>query len=246
MSQLGPEGDAPLADLEGFDRYAIYFAPAAPTPLADFGAAWLGRGPDGAARPRLVVDGLPEALEALTPSARRYGFHATLKAPFALAAGHDARGLDRALHDFAAARPAADGPPLRLSTEFGFVCLRPDGPSPSIDALAAEVMMRFDAFRAPLTEAALEKRRASALSPRQEALLVDYGYPYVLDEFRFHMTLTKPLAAVAAAAVAEAIGPRLAPILAAPLRIDTLRLFGERDPGDGFVELASYPLRHGI
>src|SRR5438445_432365 len=35
---------------------------------------------------------------------------------------------------------------------------------------------------------------ATGLSARQAELLARWGYPYVHDEFRFHMTLTGPIA----------------------------------------------------
>ena len=70
-------------------RYALYYAPPPGTALAAFGARWLGRDPDGAEAPAS-----PE-LARVTPGEwrravalpRRYGFHATLKAPFSLAEG---------------------------------------------------------------------------------------------------------------------------------------------------------------
>src|SRR5258708_19714311 len=70
-------------------RYAIYFVPAADTALYRFGAAALGydcfTGADIATLDALPVDA--GAWRELTREPRRYGFHATLKAPFHLAAG---------------------------------------------------------------------------------------------------------------------------------------------------------------
>ena len=81
--------------MDDWRRQAIYFAPPAGSPLARFGAAWLGWDPEaGAEVEGLPVAGLPLPREALVAAPRRYGFHATLKPPFRLAAGRDAAGLD--------------------------------------------------------------------------------------------------------------------------------------------------------
>src|SRR3546814_13524543 len=68
-------------------------------------------------------------------------------------------------------------------------------PAPEMRALADAAVQRLDALRAPLTPREIERRLQSRLSPRQEALLGRWGYPYVFDEFRFNMTLTGSLAA---------------------------------------------------
>ena len=51
----------------------------------------------------------------------------------------------------------------------------------------------FDQFRAPLSSADMVRRQAGSLSDKQKAYLELWGYPYVFDEFRFHMTLTGAL-----------------------------------------------------
>ena len=69
-------------------RYAIYYAPSADTPLWRKTAAWLGRDAYvGAATERPALAALQGVdLDTLTADPRSYGFHATLKAPFELAA----------------------------------------------------------------------------------------------------------------------------------------------------------------
>ena len=153
-------------------RYAIYFTPPPESALERFGAVWFAR--------------KVSCLDA----PRRYGFHGTLKAPFRLKAGEGEPELLSAAESFAHGRWAFSGPPLRLSVLAGFLALTLSEPCDELDRLAADCVTAFDRFRAPATEAELARRRLTGLSSRQEALLLRWGYPYVMDAFRFHMTLT--------------------------------------------------------
>ena len=80
-----------------------------------------------------------------------------------------------------------------MSILAGFLALTPSEPFEELDRLAADCVAAFDRFRAPAAEAELARRRRTGLSLRQEALLLRWGYPYVMDAFRFHLTLTGPL-----------------------------------------------------
>ena len=176
-------------------RYAIYYTPAAADPLTRRAAAWLGRDAFTGAplsRPQLPgLEGLD--LEVLTEDPRGYGFHATLKAPFNLAPGTG----EAALLDFAEAfarrrtRFEAEIAPAALGRFLAFRLARP---SPDVQALHDACVREFDAFRAPLGDADLARRRKSPLSAEQDAKLLAWGYPYVFDDFRFHMTLTSSIA----------------------------------------------------
>src|SRR5262245_28649656 len=106
-------------------RYAIYFAPAAGSPLAQFGALCLGRDvATGEAKAQPRIDGLsPERWQTLTASPRRYGFHATLKAPFHLAEGRTREGLVDQLERFANLQRPFDAPGLRVARIADFLAL---------------------------------------------------------------------------------------------------------------------------
>ncbi|TYC52480.1 DUF1045 domain-containing protein [Rhodobacterales bacterium] len=176
-------------------RYAIYFAADANDPLMQLGSAWLGRDPfSEVPREQPSVDGLsPERFAELTASPRRYGFHGTLKAPFSLAPERSEAELVKACSDF-----ATDVAPFMVESfvvnRLGrFLALTPEGDEPDLAAFASLCVRRFEPFRAPLGEADLERRRKSALTPRQDAYLMKWGYPYIFDEFRFHMTLSDKL-----------------------------------------------------
>lgn len=216
--------------LEGFARYAVYFAPPRGSPLGRLGSGWLGHDPEGEAPPPPEVDDLPAPREALVARPRRYGFHATLKAPFRLAAGVEAAALDAGLGALAASQAACLAPPLQATVADGFVSLRPGGPAPGLDALAAACVTGLDRFRAPLPPQE-RAARAAGLDAAETAHLERWGYPYVLDRFAFHMTLTGPLPEREAAQAAAALGRAFAPALAGPLEVGQVALFG--DPGEG-------------
>src|SRR3546814_20748675 len=110
--------------------------------------------------------------------------------------------------------------PLRLVILDGFLALVPSGPSDALEALAAGCVQRFERFRAPPSALELARRRSNGLTPRQERNLKDWGSPYVLADFRFHLTLT---ARTPDQAAHPAIRAGLA-ALAAPVRPATLPL----------------------
>lgn len=223
-------------------RFAIFVAPPAHHPIAMFAAAWLGRdAQSGAAIPQPRIPELaPERLAEITASPRHYGFHGTLKAPFALAEGRTEEELHTAAAEFAATR-IGFSVALTVSELDGFLALLPATPCPPLDRLAAHCVRAFDEFRAPPDAAELERRRAAGLSPRQKALLETWGYPYVMEEFRFHMTLTGRLDEPERARVRAILVDRLAPLLAEPLVIDALALFRQPDPSTPLFETARYP-----
>ncbi|MBU3261643.1 DUF1045 domain-containing protein [Roseovarius sp. PS-C2] len=214
-----------------FKRYAIYYLPE-PGPLAEFGAAWLGwdaaSGQD-MAHPR--IDGLPLPAEQITDTPRKYGLHATIKPPFRLAPGTTENALNDALAAFCADQPAVTLDGLELAQLGRFLALRPEGDETALNALAANAVRILDAFRASMTEAELTHRRAANLNPEQDALLLQWGYPYVMESFRFHITLTGKLPKALARQTAQVLKPHLAPLLPQPFRIATLCLMGEAADG---------------
>jgi len=175
-------------------RYALYFTPAPGSALARFGAAVLGYdGDEASAVPRLPLTGLDaDAVAAATAEPGRYGFHATIAAPFRLAPDRTETGLVSALETFAGRPPVSVGR-LRPALLSRFMALVPCDRSPAIAALAEDCVRAFDPFRAPLSPTDRQRRETSGLSARQIELLDRWGYAYVLDEFRFHMTLAGPL-----------------------------------------------------
>jgi putative phosphonate metabolism protein len=225
-------------------RYAIYFAPVAGSDLAQFGDRWLGRNAEtGASLEHPTLSGFDAArLRELTEAPRQYGFHGTLKPPFRLADGCDAGDLRRALTGFAAQRGAFEVEALTLEAIGDFIALVPEEPSPALSNLADLCVTEFDAYRAPPDAGELARRHAAGLSPRQVELLARWGYPYVLDEFRFHLTLTGPIVdAAERARVARLLGPLLAPLIGQPMPVRELCLFHQPDRASPFRLIQRFP-----
>jgi len=176
-------------------RYAFYFVPDAEAPLYRFGTSVLGYDcRTGQETP--FIDGVDTAAwPAIVREPKVYGFHATLKAPIRLAAGVDERDLVQAVSDFAAKRVAVGAAPLALRALGSFIALVPAGDADGINSLAADCVRAFEPFRAPLTADDRARRLASPLTARQIEHVDSWGYPYVFEEFRFHMTLTGALPA---------------------------------------------------
>lgn len=223
-----------------FKRYAIYYTPIQGTPLADFGAHWLGwDSASGTSRAHPAMDGLDVADITATP--RKYGFHGTIKPPFRLAPGMTAQALADAVAALCAdAAPVTlDG--LELARLGRFLALVPTGNADALGALAARAVQELDAFRAPPNESELAKRRASRLNAAQEANLVRWGYPYVLDQFRFHLTLSGQLGEDIATRTQTALATPLAALDLTPYAITGLTLLGEDDAGK-FHQIHRYTL----
>lgn len=222
-------------------RYAIYYVPAASSELYRFGAALLGY--DAFSGDALAFpEGLPPDWQELTHDPRKYGFHATLKAPFALAAGETEAALIDALDAFAAAPRAIPEIAPVVRTISGFTAVVPSEASSDLTALARDCVVAFDHFRAPLTSADRIRRNPDALTPRQVELLDRWGYPYVMEAFFFHMTLTGRLPAERRAAVLEMLQQRFATLSFTTLRIDHIGLFRQDDSDARFRIIAHVAL----
>ncbi|OYU48755.1 MAG: phosphonate metabolism protein [Rhizobiales bacterium PAR1] len=229
-------------------RYAIYLAPEPGTPLWQLGSALLGYdAATGHDLPFPEVPGIdPDVWRALTEDPRRYGFHLTLKAPFRLADGVTVAGLEEALTAFVAQRQDLDG--VRFGIEIrhyadgtGFVCLAPAGPAPDLSALEAAVVPHFDHFRAPLSEQEKARRKPATLPERERHYLNRFGYPFVLDAFRPHFSLTGRHAEPerTASALTEVIMQEPGVMKFAP---KTLVLFEQPDSASRFVIRRAFKL----
>jgi len=221
-------------------RAALYWAPEADDPLHARGSAWLGRdAATGAALAQPVLDGLDIA--ALTADPRGYGLHATLKPPFRLAGDYGSLLVEAKA--FAAATAPFDLPPLAVHDLDGFLALRETARCPALHAFADACVAAFDAYRAPLTEAEIARRRPDRLSAAQRENLMRWGYPYVFGDWRFHVTLTRRLSPDEKTAVLPAVTRFLGDAPGRARRVAALSVFIQPAPGAPFTIATRLPLR---
>jgi putative phosphonate metabolism protein len=225
-----------------FPRYAIYYAPEPGSTLDHMGSQLLGYDAH-----RGIALPFPGGIEfadwrELTQDPRKYGFHATLKAPMPLTPDKDEDQLRAACAAFAAEPRAIPVIEPIVDLISGFIALVPAKPSAALQQLAASCVQAFDPFRAALTEKDRARRNPSKLSPRQVGYLDRWGYPYVFDEFRFHMTLTGRVAPDRAAGIVAMLRARLSDITREPLAIDRLALFRQDADREPFRIIEHWPL----
>ena len=208
-------------------RFALYFAPARDSVFDRAAEAWLAQS-----------DLLP-----MTVSARRYGFHATLKAPFSLAPDFDRADLEQALSAFAARHAPVSLGRLAPTLLDGFLALTATPQPQALTDFAATVVTAFERLRAPLDSAERDRRLKAQLSPRQIELVDLYGYPYVLEQFLFHMTLTDRLPGDRRDELLGRAVDWFAGALGSPIVLDRLALFHEAEPGAAFTRLDDFVLQ---
>lgn len=231
-----------------FKRYAVYFGPRRHEALFRFGVEWLGTDPEtGSDALPIPLPGFSaEDHDLLISAPRRYALHGTLKPPFRLPAEYSYADLRSASESLAMTQSVIELSPPVLRRLSGFFALCPSKPSSTLEQLAASCVTELDAFRAPPTDAELARRRAVGLSDRQEHHLKNWGYPYVLEDFRFHVTLTGRLDDALAHSIEPALKDRLGPVLNTPLTIRDLCLYGEPEDGGPFRIVDRFPLQSAV
>jgi hypothetical protein len=161
-----------------------------------------------------------------------------------LAQGVDEEALIAAMRRYSDTAPSAAIEGLSVASIGPFLALRPIGDSAALNALASDIVRHFEPFRAPLTAPDRERRLKSPLTERQTDYLDRFGYPYVHEEFRFHMTLSGPLHADDRDVMLEFLSAACkAEVETMPLAINRIVLFRQNDPSSRFrivnsVELA--------
>jgi len=224
---------------ESFRRYAIFWLPPKENALAVFGREWFGTCPEQGEVGPPKTFGLREALAAeAVQRPRRYTLHGTIVAPFRPAESVTPQMLTEELRAFCARRTARRVAPLRFSRLSRHLALIPTGGTALLDWLAAEAVTHFNAFRAPTTRDDLARYPADQHSERQRANVHNFGYPYVLSDFLFHVTLAGPLASDALDQVHAALAPHLQQLNGVPLEIGSLCLLGETDQAAPFRLIA--------
>ena len=225
-------------------RVAIYFAPDATSPLWLKAAQWLGRDALAGTEYADDIGGITRAeINEKSASARRYAFHATIKSPMAVAPGKSEAELDAALAAFAAAHAPVPIGKLKLARLDGFLALIPAAQPQALTDFAATVVETFEPYRAEVSAEDKAKRNTGGrLSPRQLELLDRYGYPYVMEQFQFHMTLTDRLSDADGDRFEAALRGHFGPLAEADTTLDRLSLYHEPTPGAPFTRGADFIL----
>lgn len=226
------------------ERYAIYYAPRAGSDVWRLASEWLGHdSASGGDVNQFVPNGISaQDFIHATMSPRRYGFHATIKAPMRLAPGVSPEQFLNAIESYARTQHAVEIGYMQISQLAGFLAITPVAQSGDVTQFAAEVVAYFDRFRAPLSEEDRQKRLATGLTHRQVELVEQYGYPYVMEEYRMHLTLTDRLDMEMSDKLLAEAERYFAPTLEAPWTLDTIAVYREAEAGAPFVRLEDFSL----
>ena len=220
-------------------RHAAYFAPAPDSLAWDLGSQWLGRcARTGQVHSQPLPPGWTGEEFALhTQEPRRYGWHATLKAPFELAPDRTTADIDAGFLGVSSGAGAAFVLPLKLARLGHFLALVPQGPCAPLQRLAEACVRELHDCAAPLPPSEIQRRSRGGLSPRQAEMLALWGYPYVMDDFAFHLTLTGRLDGLPEERVAQLMAYAqswFAPLLRDGILVDAVSWFAEDAPGADF------------
>ncbi len=220
-------------------RYAIYYAPARDSLLHRLGSSWLGRDAytgEELEQPDII------GIKAMTSEPARYGLHATLKAPFRLKHGLHAAALQEAVRTLSLAQSSVKVSNLILTAENDFLALVPHQTQAPLYHLAENCVRELDQCRAPLTSNEIARRQNGCLTPQQNQHLLAFGYPYVLDEFKFHITLTNQLPTEKIDWLMSRANQHFAPVIGQSLTIDCLSIFEEIESALPMTITKQFPL----
>tara|TARA_E500000331_G_scaffold278919_1_gene271888 strand:- start:144 stop:824 length:681 start_codon:yes stop_codon:yes gene_type:complete len=212
-----------------FNRFAIYFIPDQ-IELANLGASWLGWDIITGKEVR-QIELSDFDIKKFTEQPKKYGFHATIKAPFIMKGSKRSTELISAFDEFAEICSPVVLEGLEVKKLGDFLAFRPVGSEEKLNSLVANVVEHFDRFRAPLTQKEIVKRRRTKLTTIQEALMKKWGYPFVMSEFQFHITLTGPLCQNDADMAYSAVRSLFGGIIKEPFKVNSLCLAGEDENG---------------
>lgn len=228
--------------IESGFRVAIYYAPDGDDPLWRAGCRWLGRDPETGERfnapaavtqPDLIAD----------PSG--YGFHGTLKPPMRLVDGMTYEAFVAAVRELAQGLKPFAMPRLTVQNLHGFLAVREAEPSPDLQAIADLAVASLDHCRALPSDAELEKRRKAGLSDPEEAMLMRWGYPYVFQLWRFHLTLSRRLGQSEMARLLPPAQAWFAEALEHPRVFNSLAIYTQSERGAPFALSTRIPLPAG-
>ena len=184
--------------MTNYKRVAIYFLPKKNSSLENFGKNLLGRDINKKKKISLtrrqkyfINRGFTyfDELKDYCEEPAKYGFHATLKAPFRLKRNVKTKNFYDVISHIAAqhSRFKIKGLKIVYSKKFTFITSRK--PNKLLINLENDLVKHLDTFRAELNKTEIKKRIPDSLTFKQNKYLKEWGYPFVFDQFKFHMTL---------------------------------------------------------
>ena len=229
--------------MTSFSRYAVYFSPPEESALSKFASSWLGWNAQNAQKmSRPILKRLNSDIAELTKLQSSYGFHGTLKPPFSIVKTKDENDLKYAILKLSQSIKKFEISTIRLKILNGFVAIVAADENNEIKNLAKKCVQELDSFRQLEPLKKVQKRRSTGLSKSEEFNLQKWGYPYVMDSFRFHLTLTRRLNPEESKNVMEVLAAELSEILRASLPIRDICLFGESDTSGNFQIIQRFSL----
>jgi hypothetical protein len=240
--------------IENAFRYAIYYAPHCDSNLWKAGCQWLGRCPIrqvDLVQPNIVGLSVDE-MRSLTREPRKYGFHATLKAPFILSNSATLDSLKMAVRTLSQRLEPFVMPALIAVNHKTLHYVTAEAQHEDIQKLARSCVTELHKFAAPLSDSEIARRRENGLSQEQDRLLLEWGYPEVLDEYKFHMTLTGSLTGLSDTKI-NALKAHAQDLLISEegpekeaLLFDHIAIFAEPTKGSDFVLVEYFKLCGGL
>ncbi len=184
--------------MTNYKRVAIYFLPKKNSSLENFGKNLLGRDINKKKKISLtrrqkyfINRGFTyfDELKNYCEQPAKYGFHATLKAPFRLKRNVKTKNFYDVISHIATqhSRFKIKGLKIVYSKKFTFITSRK--PNKLLINLENDLVKHLDTFRAELNKTEIKKRIPDSLTFKQNKYLKEWGYPFVFDQFKFHMTL---------------------------------------------------------
>ena len=230
----------PVSDTQ---RFAIYFAPEIDSNLHSIGSQWLGRdSSSGKSIKQPNIKGVSSSyLYSVTKTPRRYGFHATLKAPFRLNKEFTLKDLCSQIQRLSALSKTFS---IRLKVRKlgNFIALMMDPNEQKMQNLASNLVENLDYFRAPLHQEEIDKRRMSTLTIREDKNLLNWGYPYVFNDFRFHITLTEKIPCRSDQEfMVNAASSHFSEELDRATKVNSISLFFQESSEADFLQIQQFP-----
>ena len=184
--------------MTNYKRVAIYFLPKKNSSLENFGKNLLGRDINKKKKISLtrrqkyfINRGFTyfDELKDYCEEPAKYGFHATLKAPFRLKRNVKTKNFYDVISHIAAQHSRFKIKGLKIVYSKKFTLITSRKPNKLLINLENDLVKHLDTFRAELNKTDIKKRIPDSLTIKQNKYLKEWGYPFVFDQFKFHMTL---------------------------------------------------------